>query len=334
LPNVYTDPALPFVGIGRDFRISSNEVFGIRYEGAANDYGGMYVETSDGAGWPFYGYATAGSFRAWHYYDGSTGDWKLYNNGIRLTVPITGGLVINDTASPYGLTIGTVTGSDAIRIGEAGDDGIQVGSDPDYPNYGLYIPSPGVTTYGLWPNTAEANGEWALFTVDKIEASNVTLGSLSLLARVSEGDVLTPGDVVTAVGVTDPLPGAHTPLPLVRRASGDPTTGVIGVVESRMVLEAMPGKSEMGLHSTEGPAQEGDYVSLVVLGVAEVRIDPASDIAVGDRLTSSELAGHARPLQSRMIEGMLVTEGAQTIGIALEGSSSGQETIPVFVTLR
>ena len=87
LPNVYTDEGTNFVGVGRDFRISGNEVFGVRYTGSPNQYGGMYVETSDAAGWPFYGYATNGSFRAWTYYNGAIGDWFLYNAGIRLHVP-------------------------------------------------------------------------------------------------------------------------------------------------------------------------------------------------------------------------------------------------------
>ena len=33
---------------------ASNEVFGVRYVGVANQYGGMYVETSHTNGWPFY----------------------------------------------------------------------------------------------------------------------------------------------------------------------------------------------------------------------------------------------------------------------------------------
>ena len=98
LPNVFTDEGVNFVGIGRNFRISGNEVFGIRYTGGANQYGGMYVETSNPQGWPFYGFATNGSFRAWTYYNGSSGDWYLYNAGIRLQVPNEGGLRIGPSA--------------------------------------------------------------------------------------------------------------------------------------------------------------------------------------------------------------------------------------------
>lgn len=335
MPNVYTNEGSHFVGVGRDFQITVNEVFGVRYEGGANDYGGMYVETSHPNGWPFYGYATNGDFRAWTYYNGTTADWHLYNSGIRLTVPNEGGLRIGPSAD-YSLVISNTTGSDGVRIYDTGDDGIQIGSDPDYPNYGVYIPSPGVSSYGLWPNTSEAAGEWALFTVDKIEAANVVLHSLTLVAQVTGETALTAGDVVAVTGAADPIPGSLQPLPLVTLANGA-EAGVIGVVESRMVWEVAPGKEaegEMSLHSAAGPAEPGDYVSLTVMGVAQVKVDPAAAIAAGDRLVAADLPGLARALQTRQLDGMVVTEGAQVVGIALAAPAEGQATIPVFVTLR
>ena len=335
LPNVYTNEGINFVGVGRDFAISANEVFGVRYVGAANDYGGMYVETSHANGWPFYGYATNGSFRAWTYYNGTNGDWHLYNAGIRLKVPNEGGLRIGPSAD-YSLVISNTTGSDGVRIYDTGDDAIQIGSDPDYSNYGLYIPSPGVSTYGLWPNTAAAAGEWALFTVDNIEAGNVSFGGLSLVAKVEGSEALTVGDVVAVVGVADPLPGSTQPLSLVSLGKGA-ESGLIGVVKSRMVWEVAPGKEaegEMSLHSADGPAQPGDYVSLAVFGVAEVKVDPQAVIVAGDRLTAADLPGRVRSLQTRLLDGMIVSEGAQVIGIALTAPTVGQQTIPVFVTLR
>jgi hypothetical protein len=336
LPNVYTDESANFVGIGRDFRISGNEVFGVQYEGTADEYGGMYVNTSHANGWPFYGYATAGSFRAWHYYNGTTGDWFLYNAGIRLHVPNEGGLRIGPSAD-YSLVISNTTGSDGIRVYDTGDDGIQMGSDPDYPNYGFYIPSPGVSTYGLWPNTAEALGEWALFTVDNIQAGNVLANAYSIVAKVTGPDALTPGDVVAVTGVTDPIPGAQQPLPLVRLANDSEFTGLIGVVDKRMVWEVAPGKEaegEMSMHSAEGAAQPGDYVSLIVYGVAQVKVDSNLAIVAGERLTASALAGQVRALKTQQLNGMTITEGASVIGIALEASTNEQATIAVFVTLR
>jgi hypothetical protein len=336
LPNVYSNESQNFVGVGRNFRISGNEVFGVRYNGVANDYGGMYVETSHANGWPFYGYATNGSFRAWTYYNGATSDWFLYNAGIRLHVPNEGGLRIGPSAD-YSLVISNTTGADGIRIYDTGDDGIQIGSDPNYPNYGVYMPSPGVATYGLWPNTADAAGNYALFTVDNIQAGNVSASALLLIAQVTGSEALQAGDVVAAAGVTDPLPGAQSRLPLVRPADGVQFSGVIGVVESRLIWAEAPGKEgedAMTLQRAEGPAQPGEYVSLVISGVAEVRVEVGAAIAAGERLTLAEAGGQLRALQTRTVEGMVVSEGAQVIGIALEAPAAGRETIPVFVTLR
>jgi hypothetical protein len=296
----------------------------------------MYVETSHANGWPFYGYATNGSFRAWTYYNGTDSDWYLYNAGIRLHVPNEGGLRIGPSAD-YSLVISNTTGSDGIRIYDTGDDAIQIGSDPDYSNYGVYIPSPGVSTYGLWPNTAAAGGEWALYTVDNIEAGNVTASAMSLVARVDGPDALTAGDVVAVTGVADAIPGSHYPLALVRQADGAKSAGVIGVVEKRMVFEVAPGKEaegEKSMQSADGPARAGDYVKLTIFGVAQVNVAPGTAITAGDRLTSSNVPGTARPLQSQELNGMVVAEGAQAIGIALAAPADGQTSIPVFVTLR
>lgn len=336
MPNVYTNEGSNFVGIGRDFRISGNEVFGIRYTGTADQYGGMYVETSDPGGWPFYGYATNGTFRAWTYYNGTTGDWSLYNAGIRLKVPATGGLRIGPSLD-YSLVISNTTGSDGIRILDTGDDSIQIGSPPDVANYGVYIPSPGVSTYGLWPNTANAAGEWALYTVDNIQAGNVLGSGYSIVARVTGPDSLSPGDLVAVTGVADPIPGGTDSLPLVRRADAVTFDGVIGVVSSRMVWEVAPGKEAegaMAMHSADGPAQPGEYVALVVSGVTPVKVDPNAQFAAGERLTASTVPGMARSLKSQEINGMVVVEGAPVVGIALAAPVQGQDTVPVFVSLR
>ena len=132
---------------------------------------------------------------------------------------------------------------------DTGDDSIQIGNPPDVANYGVYIPSPGVSTYGLWSNTANASGEWALYSVDNIQAGNVFAHAYSLVAKATGPDALHAGDVVAVAGVADPLPGGHADLPLVRLATADEFTGLIGVVQSRMVWEPAPGKEEYSLHS-------------------------------------------------------------------------------------
>ncbi|MDF1699080.1 MAG: hypothetical protein P1U56_24720 [Saprospiraceae bacterium] len=80
--------------LGRDFVIGS-ESFGIRSQ--TTSYGGMYLETSGATGRPFYGYATDSLSRMWHYYDGASGSWHLYNSGIRMTVMNGGNVGVGNT---------------------------------------------------------------------------------------------------------------------------------------------------------------------------------------------------------------------------------------------
>jgi hypothetical protein len=335
MPNLYTDEATNFVGVGRDFRISGNEVFGVRYTGGADQYGGMYVETSNAAGWPFYGFATNGSFRAWTNYNGTTGDWHLYNAGVRLTVPNEGGLRIGPSAD-YSLVIENSTGSDGVRIYDTGDDAIQIGSDPNYSNYGVYIPSPGVSTYGLWPNTANGAGEWALFTVDNIEAGNVFAFAETQIARVDGDRPLKGGEVVAASGFSASVPGAHDFIPQVVAASGPDRLGVVGVVRSRMGLVPKPGKTgddAFALESLPGAAEPGDFVALTVRGVTWVRVDRAESVDAGQRLTVAEDEGAVRPLRTRSLEGMEVTEGAPVVGVAVGEVDDESGLVPVYVML-
>ena len=335
LPNVYSNQGQNFVGVGRTAPVSGNERFGVRSESGADVFGGMYVETSDAEGWPFYGFATNGVFQAWTYFDptgcgpvacpfGEAAGWKLVADGIRLEVPRTGGLRIG-AASP-----------DAVRINEAADDGVQVGQSPDYPSYGLYIPSPGVPNYGLWPNTEQAAGQWGLFTVDNIEAGNVFALAQTQIARFDGEDELLPGDVVAVVGYGPALVGHHDAAPTVVAAGPLEAEAVIGVVQSRMFLRVHPDKSgedATTLESAEGPAKPGDFVAVTVRGVALVRSDAGAEVGKGQRLTVGDVAGQARPLRSKVIEGMVVSEGLPSIGIAL-GPSGDDGLVPVYVDVR
>lgn len=346
LPNLYSDEANSFIGVGRSFRVSGNEVFGVRYTGGANTYGGMYVETSDTNGWPFYGFATNGSFRAWTYYKPTTCEtppcnisdvdgWKLYAGGIRLAVPTSGGLRIGP-ASNYSLVIENTTGSDGIRVLDTGDDAIQIGSNPDIPNYGVYIPSPGVSTYGLWSNTSNASGEWALYSVDNVQAGNVFAAGATQIARVGGDRPLAAGDIVAAAGFGSSAPGAHDFLPTVVPAAAPDRLGAIGVMRSRMVLVAKSGKEgddAYALESIAGEAVPGDFVALTVRGVTAVRIDPDEAVEVGQRLTVAEADGTTRPLRTRTLEGMAVTEGAPVIGVAVGAVDDKSGLLPVYVML-
>lgn len=248
-----------------------------------------------------------------------------------VALPATAQVGLDITSADLGVRV-TTTGSDAIRILESGDDGIQIGSDPDYPNYGVYIPSPGVSTYGLWPNTANVDGEWALFTTDNIQAGNVSIAGVSLVARVGDAAALEPGDIVAAIGVAEPDERYPSRIATVQRATAD-SAGIVGVVQSRMAWVQRK-ETDAALESVPGPAAAGDYVRVAALGVAPVRVQAGASIRAGERLAVGDVEGQARPLRTRRIDGFTVAEGAPTLGVALEASDGTRESVLVHVSPR
>ncbi|MEZ5064956.1 MAG: hypothetical protein R3B81_09480 [bacterium] len=322
LPNVYTNDAANFVGVGRSTPLVSTERFAVHGETGPGSYGGMYVDTSDPAGLPYYGFGTGGTIRAWTYFDGGSSTWRLYNGGYRLSVGSGAGLVVEDTSV-----------SDGIQIHHTSDDGLQIGTGSNYPIYGVYIPSPGVPNIDLLVYTSNASGNYALYTTDNIEAGTVTLTAQKVIARVDAVAPLDRGVVVAAAGVGDPIEGGSDRLPAIR-AAGPDASGVVGVLATRLDWELAPGKEAEGeivLMPAEGPARPGDLVAIITQGVADVLVQPGARVTRGARLTADDV-GVVRPLRAESLNGMSVTEGAPVVGVALADANGG--TVPVFVNVH
>ena len=76
------------------------------------------------------------------------------------------------------------------------------------------------------------------------------------------------------------------------------------------------------LRSVAGPVRSGDYLAITVMGAALVKVQDGETILVGQRLTVGD-DGSVRALQSRTVEGMVITEGVPIIGVALEPAKDG-----------
>ena len=63
-------------------------------------------------------------------------------------------------------------------------------------------------------------------------------------------------------------------------------------------------------------------MSITVLGAAQVKAQAGKAIQPGQRVTVGA-NGAVRALQTRTIEGMVVSEGAPTIGVALQEPADG-----------
>ncbi|MCB0072992.1 MAG: hypothetical protein KDE20_16085 [Caldilineaceae bacterium] len=266
------------------------------------------------------------------------------DDGINIETAGDDGFVVEE-AGDVGVFVGSA-GDDGVSVQSASNNGVRVASAgsagvrvQQADGAGVYVAEADLS--GVYANTIDANDEWGLYTPDKISGSNVTLSSLTVIAQVAGEQALSTGDVVAAVGVTEPLPDSIVPLALVRLADATTANGIVGVVEGRMALTAQPqhgdeedAKPVMELRSAEGPAQPGDYVALTVLGVAQVKVQEGAAIQPGQRLTASDIAGRARALRTETLNGMIVSEGAPVIGTALAAPEPDKDTIPVFVTLR
>jgi hypothetical protein len=204
--------------------------------------------------------------------------------------------------------------------------------------------------YGTSPAVyADSAGTYSGYFQDNIYVAGSCVGcTLVYLARNDGAEPLEEGDLVVATGVTA-LAGNESPVLRVRRAGtdGDAQQAIAGVVLERGVLVTSPPKepaAEGGeptagptedIQHAEGPVAPGDYLFLVVQGVARVKVDAsAGAITAGQRLAGAGLAGHARALRTLTVEGVLVAEGAATVGVALESLEAGTGLISVLVNLQ
>jgi hypothetical protein len=112
--------------------------------------------------------------------------------------------------------------------------------------------------------------------------------TMAYYARNDGSAAIAPGDLVTAVGVeVDAVSGA--PVLLVRRAASgsDAVVGVATGSAERAPTTNVGGTTIGGFTSKGGATQAGGYLSVVVQGLAQVRVSSADGVAIGDRLTAS-----------------------------------------------
>jgi hypothetical protein len=190
------------------------------------------------------------------------------------------------SAQGYGIYISR-SDLDGIRIGLAGDDGIDV-----------------------------AGNDLAGYFAGSISVGSCT-GCLLMTFAVNVSDrPLQPGDIVTVRGMAaGAFDNAANLLQVAPASAGLP---IVGVVASRAEVdvkqEPREGESGVRLVPRDGAAAAGDYVSVVYNGPVQVKA--AGQFAVGDKLTVND-SGNLRRLSSTKVNGILLTEDAPVLGIAL-----------------
>lgn len=76
--------------INRTTAVTGADYFSVRTPTGQQAFGGMYIDTAAGDGFPFYGYSTGNTVRGFTYIDGATGTWHLSVSGNRVSVTNTG----------------------------------------------------------------------------------------------------------------------------------------------------------------------------------------------------------------------------------------------------
>jgi hypothetical protein len=214
---------------------------------------------------------------------------------------------------------------DGVYVDSAGDDGLHVRTTGDD---GVYVGWAGDD--GVYANTSLANHEWGLYTPDKIYAGSTIASGGPLLFVAQNGDDgdLETGDVVVVSGMGAPFGESPAPAPLVQRASAGRRVPIFGVVYSHFILtEKSEGieldgqtKQPTSLHanSAAGPAVPGEYLLVVVMGAAQVKVEVLSGDVYPGALLAIDADGRAT------IAGSNTTFGS-IVGTAMEASASSED---------
>ena len=183
---------------------------------------------------------------------------------------------------------------------------------------------------------ADSDGQYAGYFVDDIYVGGSCVGcTLVYLAENTGTIALEPGDLAVVNGMGEALQGTGSPVIEVSRAGAG--GALIGVMHSKAVITTS-NKDGIPLQSAEraeGAAAPGEYLFIVVQGIAYVKGDATSQpIFAGERLPTDSQGGYARAVLTTNVNGIEVAESAAVVGIALASLERGQGLIPVMVTLR
>ena len=180
--------------VGRDFALTSAEKFGVST--ATTSFGGMNIETYGGqSGRPFYGYAIDSTTRAYHYYDGASGQWRLVMGGaLRMFVDSTSGDI-----AMHGNTLFVDGDNDRVGIGT------------NFPMVDLHAMGTlrvEHTTPTLQLYSSGLSKGFFKFDANDISIGNETFGNINFV-NPSDTVVIIDGSGNMGIGTTDPQSDLH-----------------------------------------------------------------------------------------------------------------------------
>lgn len=251
------------------------------------------------------------------------------------------GININDAL--YGVFVNSAI-SDGIWIEDVGNNGIYL---QGINNYGLVVNDSGEDGVNTWQcsgdgvdaNTENVNGEYGVTTPDKMWAGAGYFQTRSgTVGRNTDSVSLEPGDIVCLSGYEENVLGeSDIPLINVTKADKNNSDAVIGVVEYKVYIreEIIEYERETrtikSFRFTEGKAGKADFVSIIIAGPADVKVDSRDIVKTGETLTAGN--GLAKKVRTTEVNGITIAENVGILGKALE-DSNGKSKIKVYVNCK
>jgi hypothetical protein len=210
---------------------------------------------------------------------------------------------------------------DGVHVGTVGGRGMRVLNSG---HHGFQVHQAGVT--GFYANNAAEDGidvrgdDLAGFFGGDVQITGSCNGCelATFAVNVSE-ETLAPGDLVAIQGMrssgNDSVPAL---MEVVKAVEGQAVVGVVaGLAEIREQDEPRPTEIGLRLIPRDGAAKPGEYLAIIYSGPIQIRASELGGaISPGLRLTVAS-DGLARPLQTVEVDGVMLSESAPVIGIAL-----------------
>ena len=246
-------------------------------------------------------------------------------------------------------------GSNGIEVRNSHDNGIKV-ENSDYCGIKVINGSnePAIYSYsstnfsgifgyssggaGIIGQTSNSNGEYGFYTENKsYVGGGITTRTINTIGLNTGNQSLEAGDIVCIAGGYQTKVSGENGLSVinVEKLNAFNQTAVIGVVEYAVKIRKDIEKDETGrekinksFHHKNGKAANGEYVTIIIVGPADVKISHKKSVTIGERLTISGKLHSARPIKAS--DSWISTP---ILGKALE-NSNGKDKMKIFVNCK
>ena len=242
-------------------------------------------------------------------YGGYFANTATAENGWALAAEGRHGAIITATSGSALVATGSgdsAVGDDGVRGGHTGDGVVGFSSGGGNLDNGVVgFTNGGYGVYGF----SNATGQYGGYFDDPILVNGGCTGcTMSYVARNTSDRSLQVGDLVRTDGVEASAAGGEQPVMQVALAgSGDRVLGVVRGRTAVTMVEPGTDDAKPGPHygPIGGDATPGDYLIVVVQGMAQVRLDPAAQVSTGDGITAG-------------LDGAIEAADASSVGMVLD----------------